>query len=209
MRPLITLLALLVASPALARVDGTAPLAVAPPPEPPAALATQEAFPPTVRSVEWYGWQTLAADAGVAATWLAAYELHLDMLTGIGTAGYLAATPLIHAFHGEKGSGLVSVGLRVSLPLVGALSGILVESGSCPTPPPTSDVGPLLSACEGRGALVGFFGGMIVASIIDAVRATTIPGLRELRPSRTSSISWLPSVAPTNGGAAVGLAGQF
>jgi len=157
---------------------------------------------------EWYGWQTLASDATVAALWLTAYKTGSSGLVELGTLGYLGGTPLIHGLHGRVSQGLISLMLRLTAPLVGGVAGILVEHGQCVNPNAMDEI-PGLSPCEGQGAIVGFFGAMIVVSIVDASFATTRPSVTEWRPHREAAIDWTPTVAATSAGTTFGLAGRF
>jgi hypothetical protein len=124
---------------------GSGPAGLPPPPAP--IRAACESLPE-----HWYGWQTLLVDAGSVVL------LALPNAAGVFT--YALGTPIVHAAHGKWGTGLGSLGLRVGLPLLLGLTGLMIGSLSPSagnTPIPVID-----------GGLIGLTGGMVAASAIDA-----------------------------------------
>ena len=174
--------------------------------------ARAQESPPTAQPVlppsapVWYGWQILIADAAVAGTWIAADETGSMKLDALGALGYLIAAPAIHGAHGRARSVASSVLLRLGAPLVGALVGFLIASGSCSQPSSPANAEISDSACEGQGAYIGLFTAMAAVSIFDIARAWQTPGEIDWQPSRAA---WTPAVAPTSSGAMLGMIGRF
>jgi hypothetical protein len=185
------------------------------PKTPGAPVATTSARPQALEesgSRTWYGWQILAVDATVVATWAGATALSGDVstrdagrvLAGVGLAGYLLDGPTLHVAHGQWPTAGLSLGGRVLLPGLGFLLGLAV--GATQTATPTQEMPAL--ADGGMGLLVG----MAAASVIDIavlpyekVGAGAAPasagGLR-LQPTASAEMGAHPR-------ACVGLAGVF
>jgi hypothetical protein len=79
-----------------------------------AALAAEPAAPTPVRG-DWYGWQTLTADALSLAMFVAggADSAWRRRLIDGAVLGYATATPIIHLVHRRRPQALVSVLVRV------------------------------------------------------------------------------------------------
>lgn len=140
----------------------------------------------------WYGWQTLLVDGaalgftiGVAAVGSETTWAGPVALVG-GTTLYALGGPTVHFAHGNIGKGFLSFGLRVGLPALGMLSGILLEQPSC-----SGSWG-----CGLIGGVVGLGIGGITAIVIDAsvvaydevpsrphTRSSAAPGTLMVRPS--------------------------
>ncbi len=123
---------------------------------------------------EWYGWQTLTADGlslGVVVASVpvgqAFIERNADGTTGgpppimwamlaAGGAGYVLAPPVLHWVRGNTGRGFISLGMRVTGPLLSL--GV------------TGCVGAHGAPGSGAACVVGIAGilGTIAASVIDA-----------------------------------------
>jgi len=147
--------------------------------------------PPEPDEPEHYGVQIFGADVAVGATCL---------LVGVGTqrgevfvlwlGGYVLTGPIVHAYHGEAGHALLSGGLRLGLPILGAKLGYELDEGD-------GD-----SELDGLGGLfAGAAAGMITALVIDWA-ALGHESRRE--PARAQ-----PYVAPAQGGATLGFAGAW
>jgi hypothetical protein len=160
--------------------------------EPPSPSPTpSDESPPFSHATDettWYGWQTLIADAlsiGVAAA-------TQGEAATVGSIGYLAGAPIIHATHGNLGKGAGSVGLRFGLPVVGG--GIGVAISSC---------NGLHGYCGLEAFAVGALSGMGAAIAIDSAVLAY-----ERRPPRP-----LPRVLPNfvlvRGGAVATASGSF
>jgi hypothetical protein len=112
----------------------------------------------------WYGWQTLAADAATVSIFITA-GLVGDRRGGdkvaapiawAGLASYEFAPGIVHFAHRNPGRGFASFGIRIGLPLAGALLGATLASG-CEG-----------FECEAGGAAVGALLGLGGAVAIDA-----------------------------------------
>lgn len=113
----------------------------APPPPPPVAEPPRTSEerplanmpPPEVReskrssSSGWYGWQTLIADGASALVLTGGLVSWTVEPTVIGYGGFLFATPVMHAIHGNYGRMLASFGLRLLLPAVSGAVGAAIE----------------------------------------------------------------------------------
>ena len=91
---------------------------------PPVESAASEPVVPPVGTRRWYGWQTFAADGVASAFFLTAVaDDYNATLFGFSGVTFALATPTIHATHGNWEVALASVGMRVLLPLMGAIVG--------------------------------------------------------------------------------------
>lgn len=100
---------------------GPAPL---PEPVPPVASTPQqpavtsrelnELEQPAAPKKRWYGWQTIAADAGWIACAVLASEEDNGTLGNLAVAGYFLGGPIVHWGHGHVGKGFASLGLRLA-----------------------------------------------------------------------------------------------
>ena len=132
------------------------------------ARADEGATPePHVRSQrDWYGWQTLAAD-GVSLVLIPLVGSRTGNAQGttLFAAGTFTLTaPLIHFAHGRRGSGVLSLALRLALPLGGSLLGGGLLPEDCRSP-----------SCVPVGTLVGLSVGAVMASAIDAAALSYAP----------------------------------
>ncbi len=122
------------AKPPLAAVDNTPPRAVAPtaqrdsrqhPVMPHSHLspsAQASAAPPGAERARWYGWQTLLADGASGLLVGVAVATETETLLPFAALGYLLGAPVIHEAHPNSGSrSLVSLGMRLGLPVAGVL----------------------------------------------------------------------------------------
>jgi hypothetical protein len=141
----------------------------------------------------WYGWQTLAADgAGIGLliySGSAAFEGTLPIVAGtLGVGTLLLGAPAIHAAHGRWGTGALSLGLRIALPLVGVgIAG--ASSNSC-------------SECGGQLVL----GTLVVLSPIWIDAALLA---REKVPQKSVQLHLRPSIALNRHATVFGVAGTF
>jgi hypothetical protein len=117
----------------------------------------------------WYGWQTLLLDVTSAGIGLGGGAAGSSALGAIGGVGYVFAPPILHAFHGRPWMTLLDLGMRLGLPIIGAVIG----NATCGSSSSSSDsgfgcVGPLVG---------GFFVGIGVAVVLDAAALSweTVP----------------------------------
>jgi hypothetical protein len=182
----LALLALLVPSIAIAQPSQVPAYAPAPPPY-------------QVADETWYGWKIALSDgAAFAAFYLAdrADSPGTDENDGVDIGPALLAlgafgwwtfgTPLVHLTESNfRGAG-VSLALRWTAPLLGALVGSTFD------PPASSD---------DPGATAGLLAGVAIASIADITLVANKRTVRTVWPQ--------PQLAVTSSGVRVGLAGAF
>jgi hypothetical protein len=145
------------------------------------APSNEESVAVRPRPAQWYGWQILLADTGVAGTLAlsgATSSPGNGVLLGAATVGYLVDGPLIHAAHNQGGKVGYSLALRLLMPVAGVGIGIAVASAD------TQSNEPLESLVD---AVIGFGFGMIAASVVDSVALGWGP------PSRGESARVAPS----------------
>jgi len=126
-------------------------------------------LPVAPREVEfkthWYGWQIMLIDAaalGVVATDLALGERASPVPGILGLGAYALGGPIVHLVHQRPPAALGSLGLRLALPVVGALIGATAENCN--------------RRCTGGGpTLVGGVVGAVFAVGIDATLARERP----------------------------------
>ncbi len=157
----------------------------------PAAAFAQQAPPPASPRTEpvWYGYQTLALDAGTFAMAYLAGEKGSSQLAYLSIGSYVLSGPLVHAAHGRYEIAGVSFLLRAGAPVGGALLGLAVASTSH-------------DDWAGLGGIL--FGGIIgigTASLVDACALS----LEEVPAAPSFQIG----ITPTRGGATLGAAGAF
>jgi hypothetical protein len=147
----------------------------------------------------WYGWQTLIADgSSLAALLLSAPLDEADAgdaggtLAAFGLLGYELAPGILHFVHRNPGRGFASMGIRLGMPLAGAILGATLAS-NCNS-----------NRCEEGGAVLGILLGMGGAIAIDAaVFAYADPK----HPDRRFALRPMVSVTPRGGW--VGLGGSL
>ncbi len=139
----------------------------------------------------WYGWQVLAADTALAALTAGCLAGGGDNVCTIPVLGYFVAGPLVHASHDVRNRGVVSLGLRVGFPAVGALVGAALA-----TCPPRESLN--FDFCGLDYVGVGFLSGMAAAIAIDGIWAF-------------EDASWqvTPTLKLTGETTGIGLAGRF
>lgn len=185
--------------------------------------APSDALPPMVPDLEteahpgatetsWYGWQPLLIDTVSTALGVGEGLLLVKASSGdpsfspagtalllapgvLGGLGYLFGGPTVHWLHARVGTGFLSLGLRVGLPLAGL------------------GLGALIPGIAGRenlaGALVGTAVGMGTAMVVDDafLAKETVPTVPRTIPS--PSFSLLPTVDRAHHGAGLRLGGAF
>ena len=133
---------------------------------------------------------------------------HSPQLAGLGVSGFFLGAPIVHIAHGRGTAALESFGLRATLPLVGAWIGYRVgpQDIACADAAPGPGEGGLGGGCTDQGSIVGMLlGGLaggVSAIVIDAHYLTKYE-------RRVAAPTWSASIAPSHGGATVGLAGTF
>jgi hypothetical protein len=137
----------------------------------------------------WYGWQTLIADAaaaGILAGGLASSGQTESALLWTSAVTYASAGPLVHVAHGDSRGAGISLGVRVGAPLGGMVVGLgvgLLIGGVFGATQPQADCGPGPALCPPPavelgllggvlGAVIGMSAGLIAAPIVDAALLT-------------------------------------
>lgn len=152
------------------------------------------------RSAErWYGYQTLLADAGALAVLIAGVATD-DRGTGQGiqvVAGITFALggPIVHLAHARPGASLASLGLRLGLPLAGALAGMGLAALA-----PDDDGDEYVV-----GSALGLLGGVAGAVALDATLVAREPEAVVAFPVSR----WRPALVLGRGGLQLGLARAF
>lgn len=130
------------------------------------SLLAQAAPPPAAPARVWYGWQILLADAasiGVASVGGATSGLAdgwRSLLIGLGTLGYVADGPILHAAHGDERHAGLSGALRLGLPVLGLAMGAAIAFVPAPHAPSFGGIV--------EGALVGAVACTVPAIVIDS-----------------------------------------
>ena len=148
---------------------------------------------------QWYGWQTLIADAPSVTAFMAGVSMVGDGNSGgstlawAGFLGYELVPSIIHFSHGNPGRGFASLGMRFGMPLAGAIIGATVTS-NCNS-----------SLCEAGGAGVGIILGMGGAIAIDAAVLAYDDG----KPAQTRHRLFVPLASLTRDHAWLGVGGEL
>jgi len=176
-----------------------------------AARATESGAAPSVTqpavadaAAYWYGWQTLASDAGAIALFTTAGLLRnaadhgahdraaatTTFWLGLGT--YALGGPIVHLAHNRRGAMVRSVAMRLLLPLGGGFTALPAARIFCP-----SDDGEDGLACLGGTFVIGAGLGLIAAAVLDATLLARVP--RADGPVAAQRTSFV--ILPSHGGA--------
>jgi hypothetical protein len=176
---------------------------------PPAVDAT-----PRGRPLVWYGWQTLLVDAAMTGGFFAVDSGAFRTFLG---GAYLASGPIIHAAHDQGAVAVLSIAVRLFLPLVGASVGASTATCNGAQEAAAEQNGdfhscstvPLLGAIAGAGV------GALSAMVVDAAMSWERAPPPDSATGRPVSTSWLlPVLSPTVGsdrrpGLSLGVEGVF
>lgn len=189
----------------------TGQVVVVQPPTPPPAAAPKK---PKAPEKEWYGWQTLIADAAAVGLYAGGLSAHTPSIYDVGIGTYLLAPPIIHIVHGNVGPAFGSLGMRLIVPPIaggfGFVIGLIVAGNR------NADVGSWVG-----GGVVGFGVGMLVgigacmaidAFLLGYEKVSPDDNLEygKATPKPRPSFTLVPTFAPTaEGGAMGGLGGTF
>ncbi len=172
----------------------------------PSAAPSAAELPPARKHAHWYGWQILIVDGmSLLVMPVMAARTGSSGVVALAVGGYALGGPIVHLAHGEVARGFGSLGLRVGLPLVGALGGAMVEGSSCHG-----------ELCGLRGAAIGGALGVVAALVIDPAalayeRVEDEPAVAKAKPSpKRSNVALSPLASPRKeGGFDVGVGGAF
>ena len=153
----------------------------------------------------WYGWPLLISDT--ASLVIARFALEgSDSSSGLMIAGatYALVPGAVHLIHGNPKLALASVGVRISLPLLGAA--LMSDVSDCGS---DSSFG-----CGYADPYIGFMLGASAAIVIDHLmsidRHAPPRDPRHVRSTRRPpAIEVAPTLAVTPRGGALGLLGRF
>lgn len=120
---------------------------------------------------QWYGWQTLTADAfalgAVGLSIAADASSSREALAWSALGIYELGGPVVHLAHDRPGTAVGSLGLRFGCPIAGGFVGALVGLAAAPTPSEDS-LGLNTVAAVAIGAFIGVGAGIVTASTVDA-----------------------------------------
>jgi hypothetical protein len=160
---------------------------------------------PSAPERAWYGWQLLindfvalgaiggAAVAGARGTDAYAVIIPAAIVYDLGA-------PTIHWLHQRKAIAGASFGIRAGVPFAGVLVGSVVAS--CGSPGDTA------TKCRSLGAGYGALAGFAAATAIDAAWLAWDTPVRSRR-GIEAGLAWTPLLLPSQGGALLGLVGDF
>jgi hypothetical protein len=151
----------------------------------------------------WYGWQSLIIDSAALGAGIIAFERSHEVdrderFANVVAFPYLIGfliSPWVHAFHGRWGVALGSLGMRLLLPGVGAVAGLM---GYCAA---TGGVG----GCIPDGALYGLLGGTLITEAIDI----GLLAQERVEPADAHATAFTPYITPSADGWKAGLAASF
>jgi hypothetical protein len=190
------------------------------------AETTESTKTPAPSTTRWYGWQTLLADASavgaLAIGGITDDRAAADALVASSAVLYLAAAPAVHLGHHRGGIAGVDLAVRVSAPLIGGGIGLAVGALTVPDAPcvprenSPEELGcaaatPLLISVHLVTAMLwGMVGGAASASAIDSLLLAREKVEKvTVTPAPRLSSAWKPTLRRIDGGAAVGVAGEF
>lgn len=169
-------------------------------------VAPPSATQPQTTTVNYRN-DVLLADGLSLGLVLLAAPTHSPQLAGLGVSGYFLAAPIVHIAHGRGTAALESFGLRATLPLAGAYLGFKLgpQDIACADAAPT-DGGLRGGGCEDQGSIVGMLLGGLAGGVTAMVLDTKYLAKYE---KHVAAPTWSASIAPSRGGATVGVAGTF
>jgi hypothetical protein len=160
---------------------------------PPASMTTPAEERPT-SELRWYGWQLLVSDAATVGLLAFSLQGQANPLGAIAFGVYTLAPLGVHVAHHNPGRALLSVGLRIALPV--ALATSLLRGADCQ---------PSDFYCGAGELLLGLTGGALAASIVDQL----VSFERNEIASPKHGLSLAPTLQPRRDGATLGLIGSF
>ena len=119
--------------------------------------------PREARAEEWYGEQVIISDVTSAGVTSIGIGANKDGVMLLGAAMYVVGAPAIHAAHGDFGRAGISLGMRVGLPVLGAVAG---SAAGCHSKR-------MFDCLIPTGMLLGGMIGILGASVLDAALLST------------------------------------
>lgn len=151
------------------------------------------------KSDHWYGWQTLTIDGASIGLLLLSASAGSEGGALLATMSYGLGAPVVHFVHGRPGAGLLSLGMRVALPLVGGAIGS--ATADCGHPEFEA------SLCGVGETIVGIAIGVSTAIALDAALLARETVEDEQTPLHALRVS--PVVDPGRRIGALALSGAF
>jgi len=158
----------------------------------------------------WYGWQTIAADGASLAIFGLGAGTGASVVSWAGAFGVLFGAPAVHVANGRGDIGVLSLAMRVALPLVGAGIGY-AAAGTCHDDPNSHE---LFGNCflhgfseAGTGALIGLGSAMILDATALSYGHREITTPRESGALRVTAVA--PSYDPVTRTTSIGMGGRF
>lgn len=175
--------------------------------------APVEADKPQTETKRWYGYQTLATDAGALALLglaIAADDGSTSQVGFLAASGatFVGAPAVVHGLHGNPGRAVGDVALRLFTPPITMVVGGLIGVA-------TADRGDGFEALGGLliGGTIGFVGGIAGCMALDAavLAYEKVPASEraEKKPVAKAGATVTPSFGPTRSGFAAGLSATF
>lgn len=153
--------------------------------------------PPAPREttrIERYGTPILISDAITGVLVIAGMIADSPRPAVLGGLGYVFVPMGIHMYNGRVGIGFASMGVRIGMPYVGAIAGVL----GC-----LESIGDDDNACKKTifsGILLGMIGASALDNLVFAKKTITV---------REATVTIVPTVATQKGGGTLGLLGAF
>jgi len=170
--------------------------------------------PPATTERHWYGWQTLVTD-GAGIAFIAVGDAMYDKrhvagatLASAGVGSVILGGPIVHAAHGRWGTAALDLGLRLTLPIIGAYAASACNEGGSDS----------CGAALITGAVVGLAPIWIDAGLLayEQKPARPLDAVRSIymrRPPRVLARLGVTEVHPTTmftkRGLALGMGGTF
>ncbi len=159
------------------------------------------AEPQADRPYKWYWGQTLIADLVVAT--VSATAIAIDFASGptwgkslffVTPLPFLSG-PIVHFAHGNVGRGFLSFGARAAL--IGGIPALVTWADNA-----ARAQGDTFSPW---GVVIGVPLGFVISAALDAAVLSRVPADKP----RATALQLTPTIAPTRGGASLGLVGAF
>ena len=191
--------------------------ALEPPPHPEAAVSRPAADPEEAGAPQpathqepafhgWYGYQLLMSD--LASFYAISASRNTPVAAYVGAGGLLLGAPAIHFAHGNRVTGLVSLGSRFSLALIaGALFASEGNDPNCHDDVCKKTLDDAMPALVVLGADLAFM--LIDDLVLARVSASGVPADLPPTARAISRPRFAPALAPRTGGATLALVGTF